>query len=73
MRQEAVESLLRNHFAPLLGVERTEASRLLEASGGHVKTAIVMARLSLDAQEAQRRLDAVGGSIAELVGDLQSS
>ena len=57
----------------LLGVERTEASRLLEASGGHVKTAIVMARLSLDAQEAQRRLDAVGGSVAQLVGDLSSS
>jgi N-acetylmuramic acid 6-phosphate etherase len=55
-----------------LGVEREEASRLLDASGGHVKTAIVMSRLSLDAAEAQRRLEAVGGSIADLVGDLRS-
>jgi N-acetylmuramic acid 6-phosphate etherase len=54
-----------------LGVTREEASRLLDASGGHVKTAIVMSRLSLDAAEAQRRLEAVGGSIADLVGDLR--
>ncbi len=54
-----------------LGVERDEASRLLEASGGHVKTAIVMSRLSLDADEARRRLATVGGRIAELVGDLR--
>lgn len=53
-----------------LGVPREEAARLLEASGGHVKTAIVMSRLSLDAQQARRRLEAVGGSIAELVGAL---
>jgi N-acetylmuramic acid 6-phosphate etherase len=54
-----------------LGVTRREASRLLRASGGHVKTAIVMSRLSLDADEARRRLDSVGGSIAELVGTLK--
>lgn len=53
-----------------LAIPREEASRLLDASGGHVKTAIVMSRLGLDAQEAQRRLEAVGGSIADLVGDL---
>jgi N-acetylmuramic acid 6-phosphate etherase len=53
-----------------LGVPRDEATRLLEASGGHVKTAIAMSRLSLDAAEARRRLEAVGGSIAELVGNL---
>lgn len=54
-----------------LAITREEASRLLDASGGHVKTAIVMSRLGLDAQEAQRRLEAVGGSIADLVGDLR--
>lgn len=53
-----------------LGVEREEASRLLDASGGHVKTAIVMSRLSLDADEARRKLEEAGGSIANLVGDL---
>jgi N-acetylmuramic acid 6-phosphate etherase len=54
-----------------LGVEREEASRLLDASGGHVKTAIVMSRLALSADEARRKLDEAGGSIANLVGDLR--
>ena len=54
-----------------LGVPREQASRLLEESGGHVKTAIAMSRLSLDADEARRRLEAVGGSIADLAGDLR--
>lgn len=53
-----------------LGVERDEASRLLDASGGHVKTAIVMSRLSLGADEARRKLEEAGGSITNLVGDL---
>src|SRR5205814_8952567 len=53
-----------------LGVERGEANRLLEASGGHVKTAIVMSKLSIDADEARHRLERVGVSIADVVGDL---
>jgi N-acetylmuramic acid 6-phosphate etherase len=48
------------------GVPREEATRLLEASGGHVKTALVMHRFGVDAAEARRRLDAVGGAIAAL-------
>ena len=51
-----------------LGVTRDEATRLLDASGGHVKTAIVMARLDVDADEARKRLAQVGGAIGELVG-----
>ncbi|MDF2465255.1 MAG: N-acetylmuramic acid 6-phosphate etherase [Ramlibacter sp.] len=51
-----------------LGVTREEASRLLEQSGGHVKTAIVMSKLSVNADEARRRLGSVGGSIAGVVG-----
>ena len=54
-----------------LGVKREEASRLLEESGGHVKTAIVMSKLSLDADEARHRLESVGGSIADVVGNLR--
>lgn len=53
-----------------LGVSREEAARLLDASGGHVKTAIVMSRLSLDAHAARRRLEEVDGAIGRLVGDL---
>ena len=51
-----------------LGVSRDEATRLLDASGGHVKTAIVMSRLSLDAEAARKRLEQAGGSIASLIG-----
>ena len=51
-----------------LGVQRDEAVRLLDAAGGHVKTAIVMARLSLDADQARQRLESMGGSIADVVG-----
>jgi len=54
-----------------LGVAREEASRLLQESGGHVKTAIVMSKLSLGAEEARHRLESVGGSIAHIVGDLR--
>ncbi|HVE52999.1 MAG TPA: N-acetylmuramic acid 6-phosphate etherase [Ramlibacter sp.] len=51
-----------------LAVPREEAGRLLDAAGGHVKTAIVMARLGLDAEAARRRLQEKGGAIAALVG-----
>ena len=51
-----------------LGIGRDDAVRLLDAAGGHVKTAIVMARLALDADAARRRLEAAGGSIADVVG-----
>lgn len=50
-----------------LGVGRDEATRLLAAADGHVKTAIVMQRLGVDASEARKRLDAVGGSLNELL------
>ncbi|MBI5279772.1 MAG: N-acetylmuramic acid 6-phosphate etherase [Burkholderiales bacterium] len=54
-----------------LGIERWEAQHLLEASGGHVKLAIVMNKLGLDAEGARRELDVAGGSIADVVGDLK--
>ncbi|HVZ44795.1 MAG TPA: N-acetylmuramic acid 6-phosphate etherase [Ramlibacter sp.] len=53
-----------------LGIERWEATHLLDESGGHVKIAIVMNKLGLDAQDARRELDVAGGSIADVVGDL---
>lgn len=51
----------------MLGLERAEAARLLERADGHVKTALVMGRLEIDANEARRRLDAVGGVVARVV------
>lgn len=54
----------------ILGVDRSRATQLLEGAGGHVKTALVMGRLDLDAAEARRRLDEAHGVIARVVGDL---
>lgn len=55
-----------------LGIGREQASLLLDSSGGHVKTAIVMHKLSLDAAAARQRLEQLGGSIADVVGDLHT-
>jgi N-acetylmuramic acid 6-phosphate etherase len=56
----------------LLGIEREEAGRLLERSGGHVKTALVMGRLGLGGEEARRRLDEAGGVVSRVLGDLDA-
>lgn len=53
-----------------IGVPRGEAAALLERSGGHVKTAIVMGRLGVDAEEAARRLHEEGGVIGRVIPDL---
>jgi N-acetylmuramic acid 6-phosphate etherase len=50
-----------------VGVEREEAAALLDAADGHVKVAIVMGSLGLDADAARARLDADGGRIARVV------
>jgi N-acetylmuramic acid 6-phosphate etherase len=48
----------------MLGFERAEASTLLEAAGGHVKTALVMGQAGIDAAEARARLDRAGGVVS---------
>jgi N-acetylmuramic acid 6-phosphate etherase len=53
-----------------LGLERAQAALLLEQSGGHVKTAIVMGRLGVDAETARLRLDQEGGVIGRIVPGL---
>jgi N-acetylmuramic acid 6-phosphate etherase len=53
-----------------IGVDRATATALLEKSGGHVKTAIVMGRLDVDARTARTRLEAEGGLIGRLIPDL---
>jgi N-acetylmuramic acid 6-phosphate etherase len=55
----------------MLAIDRTEAAGLLKRSGGHVKTALVMGRLRVDADEARRRLAEVGGVVARVVGDME--
>lgn len=49
------------------GVDRERALQLLEAAGGHAKTAIVMGALSLNASEARSRLDAAGGFLGKVL------
>jgi N-acetylmuramic acid 6-phosphate etherase len=53
----------------MLGLETPAAAELLERAGGHVKTALVMGKLGVDADEAHRRLEEVGGVVARLVGE----
>ena len=54
----------------MLELDRASAAALLERAGGHVKTALVMGKLGIDAAEARRRLDAVGGVVSAVVGEL---
>jgi N-acetylmuramic acid 6-phosphate etherase len=51
------------------GIERDEARAVLEAAGGSVKTAIVMARRGVDREEADRLLGAHAGRLRDVVGD----
>jgi N-acetylmuramic acid 6-phosphate etherase len=53
-----------------LDVERERAADLLDASGGHVKTAIVMGKRGVAARDARRLLDEAGGRLSSVVGDL---
>jgi N-acetylmuramic acid 6-phosphate etherase len=53
----------------VLDVKRADATELLRKAGGHVKTAIVMGRLSVDVDEARARLEDAGGRIAVVVGE----
>ena len=48
-------------------VGRDEARRLVEAAGGSVKTAIVMQKLGVDREAAERRLAEQGGVIRRVV------
>jgi N-acetylmuramic acid 6-phosphate etherase len=49
-----------------LGLPRERAQQLLDAARGHVKAAIAMHRLGVDVAEAERRLEAAGGSLGRL-------
>ena len=51
----------------LTGVDRRDASRFLRASGGHVKTAIIMIKLDIPADEAKARLERARGFLSEVL------
>jgi N-acetylmuramic acid 6-phosphate etherase len=50
-------------------VSREEARHLLEAAGKRVKTAIVMQKLGVDRDAAEKALAAAGGVIRRVVPD----
>jgi N-acetylmuramic acid 6-phosphate etherase len=53
----------------LLGVEYGQAGDLLAAAGGSVKTALVMHRLDVGREEAERRLEEAGGFLRKAWGE----
>jgi len=63
--QDRAERILR----ATLGVEPPEARALLEAAGGHVKTALVMGHLGVPREEAEARIARAGGRVAEATGE----
>jgi N-acetylmuramic acid 6-phosphate etherase len=57
----------RRIIAQVAGVDYDEAARLLDASGGEVKLAVVMSRRGVDADEARALLDAAGGRLRAVI------
>lgn len=54
-----------------LAVDRDRAASLLDAAGGHVKTALVMGKKDVDAERARELLADAEGSLTRVVGDLE--
>ena len=52
------------------GMERAQATALLDRAGGHVKTALVMHGRGVDRDEARRLLDEAGGVVSSVVEGL---
>ena len=50
-------------------VDAEEAARTMKESGGNVRLAILMARLGVSSEEAQKRLEAAGGRLSEALAD----
>ena len=57
-------------LSELLNLDQPAAAALLNRASGDVKIALVMAHLDIDAKEALGRLDAAGGVISTVIGDL---
>ncbi len=64
LRERSVRTLM-----IVTGVERARAAELLEAAGGHVKTAIVMEKRRASRAEAERLLAESDGFVARALGE----
>lgn len=62
-----LEDRARRIIAQSATVNYEQAGELLQAAGGNVRTAIVMARLSLDRASAEAKLASAGGRISEVL------
>jgi N-acetylmuramic acid 6-phosphate etherase len=57
-------------LSELLNLDQPAAAALLDRASGDVKTALVMAHLDIDREEALKRLDAAGGVVSMVIGGL---
>ncbi len=62
---QKLEDRARRIVRDLLGISYAEAGTLLERADGRVKTALVMGRLGIEREDAERRLDAADGFLRE--------
>jgi N-acetylmuramic acid 6-phosphate etherase len=53
----------------LTGLNYADASRVYDASGRHVKVAVVMERLQIDADSARKRITDADGFLARALGE----
>ena len=56
----------------ILGVKADEATRLVEASGGKLKAAVIMGATGCDRKEAEKRLAESGGNLRKVLGHMGS-
>lgn len=57
-------------LSELLNLDQPAAAALLDRASGDVKTALVMGHLSIDREEALKRLDAAAGVVSMVIGGL---
>jgi N-acetylmuramic acid 6-phosphate etherase len=66
-KNEKLRERARRIVAAATGADAAAAAEWLEKAGGTVKVAIVMARLGAGREEAERRLQAAGGRVSEVL------
>lgn len=71
MTSKKLEERSKRTVMNVTGVSYDEATRNLEAAGGHVKTALVMILAEVSAVEAQKRLNRAGGFIRQAISSMK--
>ncbi len=67
MTSRKLEERSKRTVMMITGVDYQEAARVLNLSGGHVKTALVMIMANVDAEEARKRLAANDGFVRKAI------